>query len=151
MKKPRSSPWTAGLTSSGPSRRVLIDSTGAGTLSRPQPAARREVYPIVRLVLAAAAATALIGAAPASAWTPQRLFSGGDFFQQTVELAQNSRGDAAVVFEDLRAVRLATARPGHRFSRPRRVPGSRGGQNARVAIDEQGDVLVAWEYFDHTS
>ena len=102
-------------------------------------------------MIAASVGTVLSAAAPAAAWAPQRLFTGGDFFQQTVALAQNTRGDAAVVFQDLRAVRLAVARPGHRFSRPRRVPGSRGGANARVAIDEQGDVLVAWEYDDGTA
>src|SRR3954447_18088688 len=104
MKKPRSSPCRAGFTSSGPSRRVLIDSTGAGTLSRPQLAARREVCVIVRHVLAAAVALPLLGAAPAMGWKRERLFDHASQ-EGAVVLAGTAQGDAAAAFLDGRGVR----------------------------------------------
>jgi hypothetical protein len=93
---------------------------------------------------------ALAAAAPAAAWAPQQLFSGGGQFSQSVSLSGNERGRAAAAFVSRGGIRLALARPGSPFARSVSVPGSQGGMDPRVDIDERGNVLVVWGYFDGT-
>jgi hypothetical protein len=46
---------------------------------------------------------------------------------------------------------LATARPGRRFGKPRRVPGAADQyyRTPEIALSPRGDVMLAWNYFDH--
>src|SRR4051812_8805840 len=90
----------------------------------------------------------LVLAAPASAaWHVQRLSRSSSGFDD-VALAGNERGDAAVAFERGDSIALAIAHRGHRFGKARTVPNSGSGTQPKVAIDEQGNVLVLWSYFD---
>jgi hypothetical protein len=93
--------------------------------------------------------SALLLAAPASArpWHTQLLSKSSSGFED-VALAGNARGDAAAVFERGSAIAVAFARRGHRFGKAKIVPSSGGGDAPKVAIDEQGNVLVLWNYFD---
>jgi hypothetical protein len=100
------------------------------------------------LLSVAALLAALACASPASAaWTQQRLtdHSSGP---NDVALAGNERGDAAIAFQGTRGIALALARPGRPFGALRYVPGGSTGFDPRVAIDEDGNVLVSWLYSD---
>src|SRR3954463_7826783 len=90
----------------------------------------------------------LVLVAPASAkWHVQRLGGHSSGFED-VALAGNARGDAAVAFEKGNAIWLAIAHRGRGFGKARRVPQSGSGTSPKVAIDEQGNVLLLWSYFD---
>jgi hypothetical protein len=100
------------------------------------------------LLTAAAVLATLLLASPASArWDVERVGGSSSGFDD-VALAGNARGDAAVAFEKGGGIALAIAHRGRGFGRARRVPGSGGGSAPNVAIDEQGNVLVLWSYFD---
>lgn len=64
--------------------------------------------------------------------------------------AVNDRGDRALVLgpgiED-RSAAVALASRGGQYRRPVEIPGSRGGDDFRVAIGPTGDVLVVWKVF----
>src|SRR3954447_21213459 len=90
----------------------------------------------------------LVLAAPAdAAWRVETVHSGSSGYND-VALAGNARGDAALAFELRNGIGLAIAHRGRAFGKPRRVPFSAGATAPKVAIDEQGNVLVLWTYFD---
>ena len=100
------------------------------------------------LCTAVAVLATLLLASPASArWHVQRV-GGHSSGYEDVALAGNARGDSAVAFDKGGEIALAIAHRGHRFGRAHRVPGSAAGSAPNVAIDEQGNVLVLWNYFD---
>jgi hypothetical protein len=100
--------------------------------------------------LLALAMVALAAASPAEAvWSHERVASGAADYGE-VALAANERGDAALLFERRPGLSLALARPGGNFGRPRAVPRVGDESDAGVAVDERGDVLVVWNYNDHT-
>jgi hypothetical protein len=107
---------------------------------------------VKRVLLAGLLTAALVGAAPAMAgWSePQRLAVGQERFED-VALAGNTHGDAAAVWENGRGISIAFARRGRLFGAPTSIPGGRDGFSPKVAIDEKGNVLVLWSYFDNTS
>src|SRR4051812_33828553 len=103
----------------------------------------------MRFCLALVAALAL--AAPAAqAWQIQKLTERAFGYDDGVDLAGNSRGDASLLWEPDARLRIATAHDGGRFVAPRAVPGSKDASNALTAMDESGNTLVAWDYFDNT-
>src|SRR4051794_27969377 len=90
----------------------------------------------------------LLLATPAdAAWRVETVHSGSSGYND-VALAGNARGDAALAFELRNGIGLAIAHRGRAFGKPRRVPFSAGATAPKVAIDEQGNVLVLWTYFD---
>jgi hypothetical protein len=100
-----------------------------------------------RALSLAVATLALVLASPAAAWVPQRLSPNGS---ENGALVTNERGDAAAVFVTSKALRLAVARPGRKFGPSEFVPGSNGARSPRLAIDESGNVVIVWSYFDES-
>src|SRR3954465_12735087 len=87
-------------------------------------------------------------AAPAdAAWRVETVHRGSSGYDD-VALAGNARGDAALAFQPPNGIGLPLANRGRAFRKPRRVPFSAGATAPKVAIDEQGNVLVLWSYFD---
>jgi hypothetical protein len=113
---------------------------------------RRAVGADVRRLLLFAVALAL--AAPASAgasWGPrQTLDTKGTAFAEDVALAGNARGDAVAAWEGRHGIAVAFARRGKAFRHFRYAPHSGAGSAPQVAIDDQGNALVLWSYFDNT-
>src|SRR3954454_4334123 len=90
----------------------------------------------------------LLLATPAdAAWRVETVHSGSSGYND-VALAGNARGDAALAFELRNGIGLAIAHRGRAFGKPRSEPVSAGATAPKVAIDEQGNVLVLWTYFD---
>jgi hypothetical protein len=65
-------------------------------------------------------------------------------------VAGNAQGDAAVVFQGTRGLQIALARGGGPFGPARAVRGGKGGSAPNIALDERGNVLVLWSYFDNS-
>src|SRR5881227_2654965 len=105
-----------------------------------------------RLVLFAL--TAALLAAPASAlasWGPrQTLDTRGTADAEDVALAGNARGDAVAAWEGKRGIAVPFAHRGKVFGHFHYAPRSGAGSAPQVAIDEQGNALVLWSYFDNT-
>jgi hypothetical protein len=113
---------------------------------------RKPVGANVKRFLLSALAIALL-AAPASAgasWGPRQTLVTQGGYGQRVSLAGNARGDAVAAWLGSGGVRVAFAYRGKAFGRARALKGSAGGSNPQVAIDEQGNALVLWSYFDNT-
>jgi hypothetical protein len=114
---------------------------------------RKAVDADVKRLLVSAVAIALL-AAPASAgasWGPRQTlvrFNGG--YAQDVALAGNARGDAVAAWQGSRGVQVAFAHRGKAFGPARELKGGADGSSPQVAIDEQGNALVLWSYFDNT-
>src|SRR3954468_14328570 len=89
----------------------------------------------------------LLAARADAAWRVETVHRGSSGYDD-VALAGNARGDAALAFELPHGIGLAIAHRGRAFRKPRRVPFSAGATAPKVAIDEQGNVLVLWSYFD---
>jgi hypothetical protein len=102
--------------------------------------------------LLAAMALALAAASPAgAAWTRQQVASSAPDYIHSATIAGNERGHAALVFSDAAGLHVAVAEPGREFGRPRRVPRSGGGGGyERLAVDENGNVLLGWTYNDES-
>src|SRR5436309_3346905 len=105
-----------------------------------------------RTLVLALAGAALLPASAVASWGPrQRLSSGGDDHGEDVTLVGNARGDAVAAWRDGLGIRVAFARHGKAFGRPRYAPGGRHGRDPSVAIDSQGNAVVVWTYFANTS
>ena len=85
-------------------------------------------------------------------WSPRRVLAKAPFIPALFppQVAVDTRGDAGVVWPEPildiggEALWGTFQRPGQRWQRPRRIPGSREGP-AAIAIDSRGDALVLWE------
>jgi hypothetical protein len=114
---------------------------------------RRPVHADVkRLVLFALSAALLaLPAAAVAGWRPPETLSiGSPRYVEDVTVAGNSRGDAVAAWQGRSSVAFAYAHRGGPFGGVHEIPGGHGGSAPRVAIDEQGNALVAWSYFDGT-
>src|SRR3954470_17370347 len=89
----------------------------------------------------------LLAARADAAWRVETVHRGSSGYDD-VALAGNARGDAALAFELHDGIGLAIAHRGHSFGKSHKVPFSGGGTAPQLAIDEQGNVLVLWSYFD---
>src|SRR3954454_23468527 len=89
----------------------------------------------------------LFAARADAAWRVETVHRGSSGYDD-VALAGNARGDAALAFELHDGIGLAIAHRGHSFGKSHKVPFSGGGTAPQLAIDEQGNVLVLWTYFD---
>src|SRR4051794_39711890 len=99
------------------------------------------------LIPLAVLALLLLPAPADAAWRVQTIHAGSSGYSD-VALVGNARGDAALAFELPGGIGLAIAQRGHAFGKPHKVPFSGGGTAPHVAIDERGNVLVLWTYFD---
>lgn len=107
----------------------------------------------MKRILLLVVAAALLAAAPSAdaSWGPrQRLSTVNTTYLDDVALAGNARDDAVAAWQGNRAIEVAYARRGGAFGPAHEVPGGRGGRAPNVAIDEQGNALVLWSYFDNT-
>ena len=105
-----------------------------------------------RQVDLAALVLALLAPGGASAaWGPtQDLGPAGSFGYDG-----NARGDRIAVWESASGFQFAQARPGEQLGPPRTLPGDPGRafsflRSLRVELDERGNALLVWNYFDET-
>jgi hypothetical protein len=114
---------------------------------------RRPVHANVKrpLSLALTLASLAAPAAASASWGPrQTLDNNPPGYGEDVALAGNARGDAVAAWEGRRGIAVAFARRGKAFGRFHYAPRSRAGIGPQVGIDEQGNAIVLWGYFDNT-
>lgn len=100
--------------------------------------------------IAAFAASAGQATAAAPGWTPpQDLGAVGSDFGAGSALASNDRGDAVAVITTGTSVLVARASANRAFAAPVRIAAANEGR-PRVAIDERGVALLAFDYADGT-
>jgi hypothetical protein len=110
---------------------------------------KRSVDRAALAAVAAVLAGALAASPAAATWSRERVASNAYEYGNPL-LAMNERGDAALLYDTDTGLALARARPGRAFGRPREVPGAGDDSNIGVAVDEHGNVLVAWSENDHS-
>ena len=90
---------------------------------------------------------ALAAAAQAGGFSKPSAFPGSDA-RSGPAVDVNSRGDAAVAWQEGERVVVALARRGGSFSKPVAVNGSTPAGGPRVRLDDLGNVAVGWTYDD---